>query len=286
MLETIWNSLVDLIEDQTVAAVLLTFIGAMISFLLQNFYLHYLQEKRTVKKLIKKYTKPLTESAVSLDHRVNNLLRNKNERWFHDDKEYRLSTLYKFGVFFSWLHILELETGFMEFGSSKKAKCFDKLKNNIFKISSASVLQDFYDIKDVEDVTIRREIISGIAVAMIDENSEGTHPLAFAKFIDLYYQNPDRFRWYFEIEYYINKVLDDNNTLFTDRLVIFQYHLREFIWFLDKKYIHVLKDNRNYYNLEMISSDELFKLYHKSSENKFRSKDLIKINSRLSSIKA
>jgi len=257
------------IENNTVAhfligALLGTVLGAVLKFVIDNYFSYRIMERRSINKLIKSYTKPLANSALSLERGINGLIRNKEKNWLETDEYFKANLLYRFGLFLGWLHVLKKESTFLEFNSKSKTKKMEEIRQNIFgALTSGYTLKEYYTVESLLENSIQKGYLEAVGECMIIDSK----PISFSQFVDGKIKDPEHFRWLDILYDFLIKSL--NNDVAWDRLIYFENSLQRFIWFLDSRYLIVPKDGREVVNLEHVKSKALLKFLLLDSKKEF-----------------
>lgn len=246
-------------EDNSIAWLLIaSILGSVITlslkFLFEDVIKFHINQKRQLNKIVSHYSSPLLRTGLSLERRVNNFIRSIDQDWYgQGDDYYRMSTLYVFGEFLAWVRIIERKKNYLEFTKSKRSREFDQRLYGAFKaLTSFAYFKEREDLKEVGMSAIPRMILTGIGEAMTFEKGEDYAVLEFTEFVNKYYEEPDRFRWFEPLDTFLKSAKD--NALVWDRLIILQAHLKHFVLFLDKDQSHVR--NKNYANLDLMKDKE------------------------------
>lgn len=245
-------------------------ISALLKFLFEVFFKAKFEESRARKKLVQQYSTPLYRTGKSLSNRVYNLIRNYPQATYSSDEYYRISTLYFLGEYLAWIRLLERQVNYLSFNNSKTSKQFDEQLHGIFAaLTSWGYLKNDSSVKpkQIEASLIPRMVATAIGEVMIIKHEDGDTVMDFTGFIDAYYKEPDKFRWF----QYVDNFLRDipvNELVFT-RLIILYLHLQQFLSLLsdEKEFI----PNEKMKNaLRLIPSKEIRDRVVSSSRKKWK----------------
>lgn len=228
-------------EEHSIAWLLIaSILGGLVSlslkFLFDTYFNAIFEQRRERSRLVNHYNSPLLRTAISLERRVNNLIRSGKSSGYGEDDYYTISTLYLFAEHLAWIRILERKINFLQFNNSKKSKEFQRRLNGIFRaLTSWGYFKkhETYSVEQIENSSIPRLILTAIGEAMIQEKDGECLPIEFTSFVDGYYHKPNDFRWFTYLGNFLNCFTD--NSLIFGRLIILQAHLQFFISFLQKE---------------------------------------------------
>ena len=223
-------------NEQTVAWLLVSSIGggvvgAIVTFVFDDFIRYNLASRRERSRIYLRYRNPLLQRTISLERQINNILRNRGEHWL-EDSYFRLSVFYRFGTFLYWVYRIEIESGFLDIGGTRRAQDFSKHLYAPFS-GLSSIRRYGLD----PDTAIPRDILRAIGEEMATASSSAAEalPMGFAAF-SRKYEEDAQFRYWFER---LGSMLSRLATLPADadveRMVIAGAHLTRLANFLDPK---------------------------------------------------
>jgi hypothetical protein len=250
--------LTDSFEEYTVAWILISsfvggVVGASVKFLFEDILRPRLGTRRETRAVTRKYATPLVRSAEALERRINNLIRNRDRRWYEDSEYYRLSTLYAFAEHLSWIRMVEEEFGFLPFESSRKGREFNQRSNGIFRALSSFAYFGWSDEFEAIDASqVPRLMLTAVGEAMIDD--DGTKPRRFTDFIVRFGTDEQFRRWFGDLDNFLGRACGGDNYAW-DRLIAAGANLRAFVTFLDPK--GSLVHRRAIVNLSLLAHSEV-----------------------------
>ena len=136
-------------------------IGGGVGFVYSDVFRPWLGWQRETKRVVRKYSVPLTRTAESLERQVFRLVRNEAQRPFESDDEYfRLAFLYQFGQLLGWIRIIELRFGFLPFQSSRQGRIFNDRTFGVFKALCSPAY--FFEYPEGASEAVRRQSDTGL----------------------------------------------------------------------------------------------------------------------------
>jgi hypothetical protein len=213
--------------------------------LFENYLQYHLRNRRANSKIIRQNTKPLLNDSYNLERRINNLVRNKEEKWFLDSEYYQLSTLYLFSRLFSRLFQIEESMSYVEYNDYASSNEFNKQVRKIyFALSSFKVFDKIEDDKKYWK-GLRRITIS--AVGELSTNVESKAPMSILEFEDQLDEIRDasKMKWMNELIEFISLAHEksQNGAYALDRLILTGRALHELNIMLDSKKLIVRNNN-------------------------------------------
>ena len=231
-------------------------IPVLLKLISEQFITYNLKRSRELRKVIQHYSSPLLRTGQSLERRVNNFIRSGDEDWILDSEYYKLSTLYVFGEFLAWVRILERKTNFLEFRSTKKTRMFERYLYGSFRaLTSFAYFRKIPDKTRIGNSAIERMYLTAIGEVMIQEGDKENPVLDFTSFVDGYYNNPNGFRWFRELENFL--VQTQKDSLRWDRLILLQCNLKRFLWFMDEKKRMISDKRRVFVNMDSFKNESV-----------------------------
>lgn len=208
-------------------------IGSLVKFGFEDVLRPRVGAAREIRATTRKYSTPLIRSAESLERRINNFLRNLDQAWYSTSDYYRLSTLYTFANYLSWIQVIEESFGFLPYESSRSGRDFNRRVNGVFRaLSSFSYFSWCADKAAVDASQVPRMVLT--AVGELAENSEGTAPCRYSEFTAAYEDNDALRSALAPLDEFLLRVGGDD-PLAHDRLVAAGANLRALIRFLDSR---------------------------------------------------
>jgi hypothetical protein len=214
------------------SSVLGGFVGAGITFVREDLLRPFVSNRRETERVVKRYTTPLLRSAEALERRINILVRNERRGWYEDDEYYRMSTLFVFGQYLGWVHILEREFGFLPVESLRKGKEFQHHLNGLFRaLSSFSYFRSYPDQDAVGVSQVPRLMLTAVgeSVTIIDESPR---TMDFTDFLQRYGRDAQFRRWFAELDEFL-RLAHPTDPVRWDRLIAGGANLRALTAFLD-----------------------------------------------------
>lgn len=241
------NPLLQSFESQSIIWILISVgVGGLLAKCSEFLFVHIAgpryKRKKEARALLKKYSCPILKAADSLDRRVQGMIDYIDKNEFNDpeDDYYRLSTLYVFGRYFGWCHILESQT-FLEFELSDiEEKRFNKCFYRVFKgINSFYYFDDLVEdeMSSIKAATVPHFAHTAIGELMIEKSDGYAEPtvIEFTKFTQKYENSPDFKKWFSYLETMLAGVKKSEENAHWNRLIVFAINLRLFISYLDPK---------------------------------------------------
>lgn len=227
-------------------------VGASVKFLFDDVLSPHLGSRRETRRTIRKYTTPLVRSAEALERRINIMIRNDQERWFDTDEYFRMSTLYIFGEYFSWIRILERTFGFVPYESRNLGRELNFRLNGPFRaLTSHTYFSDYIDSSSIAESQVPRLMLSAIGEGM---TSTDDAPMTFTNFLGKYADDMRLRRWFADLESFL-LAAHVSDTIRWDRLIATGATLRMLILFLDPN--GNLVSRRAPSNLELLAHPEV-----------------------------
>jgi hypothetical protein len=207
-------------------------VGASVKFLFDDVLSPRLGSRRETARTIRKYTTPLVRSAEALERRINIMVRNDDERWYQTDEYFRLSTLYLFGDYFSWIRILERTFGFLPYESHSRGRQLNFRLNGPFRaLTSHAYFRGYVDMASVGASGVPRLMLSAIGEGM---TSAGNVPVTFTEFLGKYADDTRFRRWFADLDSFLSEA-HRNNGVYWDRLIAAGATLRMLIQLLEPR---------------------------------------------------
>lgn len=230
-------------------------IGSGITLIFDEMLRPRLAMRRDARRVYRKYRNPMLSTAISLERQINTIVRSKGQSSLKDDY-YKLSTFYKFGSFLFWVRQIELDVGFLDMNSSKKAKEFTKALYAPFS-GLCSIRRYFKDQPFAEETALPRDIARAIGEEMLDSEQkyiDRPSPVGFSAFVRRYISD-DQFRtWYVTIDKMLNDLAQNPKDIQLERLIVTAAHLKRLMNFLDSKGTF---GDCEIWNLDLIERKEL-----------------------------
>lgn len=247
-------------EEHTIAWLILSTIigsvlGSTITLLFDEIIRPQITMMREIRQVYRKYRNPLLTSAVSLERQINTIVKDIGEPGLIS-QYYRLSTFYKFGLFFFWVRRIELEVGYLDMGSSLNAKKFTSLLYAPFR-GLCSIRSYFKEQPFAAETAIPRDVTRAIGEDMFDTEQKlvkEVSPIGFSAFVKRYGSDEQFKIWFVSLDQMLTDISKKPKVIQIERLIVTSIHLVRLMMFLDPKGIYA---NHQFANLELIHRQQL-----------------------------
>lgn len=251
------NTIAWLIFSTTAGSIL----GSAITLFFDEIIRSQLVMRRELYRVYRKYRNPLLTSADSLERQINTIARSIGDPGL-TSQYYRLSTFYKYGLFFFWVRRIELEVGYLDMYSSAKAKEFTSLLYAPFK-GICSVRSYFKGQAYATETAIPRDITRAIGEEMFDTEQKLTKevgPIGFSTFVKRYGSDQQFRIWFESLDQMLTDLSENPKDVQIERLIVTAVHLTRLMSLLDPKGTYT---NQKYVNLDIINRKELINVLAK-----------------------
>jgi hypothetical protein len=241
---TLLNWLTGSFENNSIIWILISgVIGGIVGAAIKSFFEEVinpkLRERRTIKKVVNKYTLPIIRSADSLQGRIFNFLSGVKHQGFNisADEQYRLSTLYIFAQFLGWVRVLELEVPFLDFQTTDQTRAFHTRLYTVFKGFTSTYYFTDKGKENVEVFTVYRTVLTAIGDVVVLKEDGSKYVMGFAEFASRIEKDKEFSRWFENLEKLFTGLEATETDTRWDRLIIIYAQLNALRWFLDSSLI-------------------------------------------------